>query len=187
MDRRKFLKNSALAIAGGSAVMGLAPGQRSANADEAQVARSRKTASICPYCAVGCGLIVHTDPENGQIIDIAGDPDHPINEGSLCAKGAALYQLAVNNSRVTSVLHRRPGEDRWREVSWDFALDRIAELVQKTRDPSFERKNTKGQVVNRTTAIAHIGSAALDNEECWSLQALMRSLGLVYIEHQARI
>ncbi len=187
IDRRQFLKSTAITVAGGGMALGMEPLVTKAVASETQLQKARKTTTICPYCAVGCGLLVFTDRDSGKIINIEGDPDHPINQGALCAKGAALYQLAVNNSRVTKVLHRKPKDDKWREVSWDWAMDRIAHLTQKDRDASFERIDKNGRTVNRTTAIAHVGSAALDNEECWSLQALMRSLGLVYIEHQARI
>lgn len=187
IDRRKFLKNTAITVAGGGVALGMEPLKSKGAAAETELQNTRQTTSICPYCAVGCGLVVHTDSDTGKIVNIEGDPNHPINQGALCAKGAALYQLAVNNNRVSKVLHRRPNEAGWREVSWDWALDRIAHLVRETRDASFEQKNSKGQTVNRITSIAHIGSAALDNEECWSLQALMRSLGLVNIEHQARI
>jgi len=123
----------------------------------------------------------------GKIVNIEGDPDHPINEGALCAKGAALSQLANNDSRLTTPMYRAPYSSQWQKVSWDWALWTIAKRVKKSRDESFEQKNAKGQVVNRTTAIANVGSSALDNEECWLIQGLMRSLGLVYIEHQARI
>ncbi len=130
-------------------------------------------------------MIVHT--KNGKVVNVEGDPDHPINKGSLCSKGAALYQIANNPTRVTKPLYRAPGADRWKEVEWDWALDEIAQRIKKTRDETFITKNAKGQVVNRTDGIAHVGSAALDNEECYILQKWLRSLGLVYIEHQARI
>ncbi|MFH0957276.1 MAG: formate dehydrogenase-N subunit alpha, partial [Pseudomonadota bacterium] len=119
---------------------------------------------------------------------IDGDPDHPINEGSLCAKGAALYQTSSNNpTRLKKVLYRAPGSDKWQDKSWEWALTEIAKRVKGTRDKSFIEKNSKGQVVNRVESIAHVGSAAMDNEELWPLQAMMRALGLVYIEHQARL
>ena len=120
-------------------------------------------------------------------MNVEGDPDHPINEGSLCAKGASIYGLAENPNRVTKVMYRAPGSAKWEEKPWDWALTRIAQLVKKTRDASFEEKNAKGQLVNRTLQIASVGSAALDNEECWIYQQMLRGLGLVYIEHQARI
>ncbi len=148
----------------------------------------KETTSICPYCAVGCGLIVHTSQKgDGRVMNIEGDPDHVINRGSLCSKGAALSQLVENDTRLTEPLYRAPYSKDWKKVSWQWALDQIAARVKKTRDEDFETKNAAGQVVNRTTAIASVGSAALDNEECWIYQALMRSLGVVYIEHQARI
>lgn len=157
----------------------------------AQILRIRwgkETTTICPYCAVGCGIIVHTARDgSGNIVNTEGDPDHPINQGTLCAKGAALYQWATNENRVTKVLYRAPYSDRWQEKSWDWALSEIAKRVKKSQDASFTAKNARGEVVNRTDGIAHVGSAALDNEECWGLQAMMRALGLVYIEHQARI
>jgi formate dehydrogenase major subunit len=149
---------------------------------------AKETTTICCYCAVGCGAIVHTGKSGaGKIINIEGDPDHPINEGSLCAKGAALSQLVNNENRITTPLYRKPYSTQWMEVSWEQALLMIAKRIKKSRDASFTHKNAKGQVVNRTNGIAEVGSAALDNEECWAIQAMMRALGLVYVEHQARI
>ncbi|MCK5154770.1 MAG: hypothetical protein KAQ93_10465, partial [Spirochaetales bacterium] len=132
--------------------------------------------------------IVHTSKKgDGRVINIEGDPDHVINRGSLCSKGAAISQLTENENRLTEPMYRAPYSKEWKKVSWDFALKSIAKRVKASRDKGFTLKNSKGQVVNRVTNIASIGSAALDNEECWTYQALMRSLGLVYIEHQARI
>jgi len=110
-----------------------------------------------------------------------------INRGTLCSKGAALSGLSENENRLLQPMYRAPYAKEWKPISWDQALAEIAERVKKTRDATFTKKNGKGQVVNRTTDIASVGSAALDNEECWIYQALMRALGLVYIEHQARI
>lgn len=187
-NRRDFLKISGMAtMAGALGSMGFDLKPIESYASSLSIKTARQTTTICPYCAVGCGLIVHTDKGTGKVINIEGDSDHPINEGALCAKGAALYQLAVNPSRVSQVLYRAPNSDHWETRPWDWALDRIAANVKKTRDGSFVRRNDKGQIVNRTEGIAHVGSAALDNEECWLLQGMMRALGLVYIEHQARI
>jgi formate dehydrogenase major subunit len=147
-----------------------------------------ETTTICCYCGVGCGAIVHTGKSAaGKVINIEGDPDHPINEGALCSKGSALSQLVNNESRLTEPLYRKPYSTEWQTVSWDWALWTIAHRIKQSRDASFTPKNSKGQVVNRTNGIASVGSAALDNEECWLIQAMMRALGLVYIEHQARI
>ena len=149
---------------------------------------AKETTTICPYCGVGCGAIVHTSRKgDGRVINIEGDPDHVINRGTLCSKGAALSGLAENANRLVEPMYRAPKAKEWRTVSWDWALSQIADRIKKTRDATFTRRNDKGQAVNRTTQIASVGSAALDNEECWIYQALLRALGLVYIEHQARI
>jgi len=192
VSRREFLVISG-AVGAGLALssLGVDMGPAKAYADELKVTKmksAKQSTSICPYCAVGCGIICSTDTKAGKIINIEGDPDHPINEGSLCAKGAGLYQLTASNpNRLQKVLYRAPNSDKWQEKSWDWAMAEIAKRVKDTRDKYFQEKNSKGQVVNRVEAIAHVGSAALDNEECWALQAMMRALGLVYIEHQARI
>jgi len=185
LTRREFLQRSG--AAGAALCLGLDLRAIEAYAAKQSVRQAKVTTSICPYCAVGCGLIVQTDQKTGKIINIEGDPDHPINQGALCAKGAGLYQMAVNPKRMKKVLYRAPYSKKWQVKDWDWALSRIAEKVKKTRDATFTPTNAKGQTVNRTMGIAHVGSAALDNEECWTLQAIMRSLGLVYIEHQARI
>ncbi len=191
-SRREFLVFSG-AVGAGIALtsLGIDMGPAKAYADELKIKKlksAKQSTTICPYCAVGCGLICSTDTKEGKIINIEGDPDHPINEGALCAKGAALFQTTANNpNRLKKVLYRAPGSDKWQEKSWDWALNEIAKKVKATRDAHFIEKNAKGEVVNRVEAIAHVGSAALDNEELWPLQAMMRALGLVYIEHQARI
>jgi formate dehydrogenase major subunit len=123
----------------------------------------------------------------GRAVNVEGDPDHPVNEGALCPKGASIWQLTENDKRLTKVLYRAPGSDKWQEKSYDWALDQIARRVKKVRDAAFQTKNAKGQVVNRLEAIASVGSAAMDNEECWIYQQMLRALGLTYIEHQARI
>jgi len=189
VSRRDFMKISG-AVTGGLALGGLGFDWRpiEAHAQKLRIASAKETTTICPYCAVGCGILVHTDnAKTARIINTEGDPDHPINRGALCAKGAALSQLATTENRAKKVLYRAPYSNRWEEKSWDWALQEIAKRVKKSRDTSFTAQNEKGQVVNRTSGIAHIGSAALDNEECWLLQAVMRSLGIVYLEHQARV
>lgn len=149
---------------------------------------AKETTTICCYCGVGCGAIVHTSKKgDGRVINIEGDPDHVINRGALCSKGAALSGLVENENRLLKPMYRAPFSDKWEEVSWEWAIDRIGLRIKATRDATFTKTNAAGQVVNRTTAIASVGSAAMDNEECWAYQALMRAIGLVYIEHQARI
>jgi formate dehydrogenase major subunit len=184
ITRRDFLKYSGgTAVAG--AVTGLTPRESQARERVNRIKGAKVTTTICPYCAVGCGMLVYT--KNGEVINIEGDPEHPVNQGSLCSKGASLYQIAHNPTRVTKPMYRAPGASSWKEVEWDWAMDEIAKRVKKTRDESFVEKNNKGQVVNRCDGIASVGSAALDNEECYIYQKWLRSLGLVYIEHQARI
>lgn len=145
---------------------------------------AKETTTICPYCGVGCGIIVAA--QDGKVINTEGDPDHPINEGSLCSKGSALYQVAVNEHRASKVLYRAKGSDRWEEKEWDWALGEIASRMKGARDASFT-KEADGVPVNRTEGIACLGGAALDNEECYLISKMMRSLGITYLEHQARI
>ena len=189
VNRREFIQITG-ATAAGLAVSGLgfdlSPVKSHAQMIKTKYAKESTT--ICCYCAVGCGAIVHTSIKgDGRVINIEGDPDHVINRGSLCSKGASLAQLTENELRLTEPMYRAPFSTEWKKVSWDWALTQIAKRVKATRDATFENKNAKGQVVNRTGGIASVGSAAMDNEECWTYQALMRALGLVYIEHQARI
>lgn len=189
VTRRQFIQISG-ATAAGLAVSGLGFDLTpiKAHAQMLKIKYAKETTTICPYCAVGCGAIVHTSKKgDGRVINIEGDPDHVINRGSLCSKGAALTQLVENNQRITTPMYRAPYAREWKKVSWDWALSNIAQRVKETRDATFDYNNSNGQIVNRTVGIASVGSAALDNEECWIYQALMRALGLVYIEHQARI
>ena len=192
LTRREFIAVSGIAGAGlALSTLGVGLGPVTAFADDMKVKRmkgARHSTSVCPYCSVGCGLIVSVDQKGGQVINIEGDPDHPINEGALCAKGAALFQTTGSNpQRLKKVMYRAPGSDEWQEKSWDWAITEIADRIKKTRDASFMEKNAKGQVVNRTEAIAQIGSSNIDNEEIWPLNALTRALGIVYLDHQARI
>jgi len=189
ITRRGFIQISG-ATAAGLAVSGLgfdlSPVR--SHAQMLKTKYAKETTTICPYCAVGCGAIVHTSKKgDGRVINIEGDPGHVINRGTLCSKGAGLSGLSENENRLLQPMYRAPYAKEWTPISWDQALTEIAERVKKTRDATFTKKNKKGQVVNRTTDIVSVGSAALDNEECWIYQALMRALGLVYIEHQARI
>ena len=183
VSRRGFLKISGTALMASGLGISLKP--VAAHAQPLKIKYAKETTTICPYCAVGCGIIVST--RNGKVINTEGDPDHPVNKGSLCSKGGSIYQLSVNKNRMDKVLYRAPYATEWKEVSWEWAIDRIAHNVKESRDKSFEKRNKKGQVVNRTMGIASVGSAAMDNEECFIYQKFLRGLGLVYIEHQARI
>jgi formate dehydrogenase major subunit len=189
VNRRQFLKLSAGAtLAGAFGGLGISLAPSVARAELQKLQWAKQTTSVCCYCAVGCGLIVHTAKNGeGRAVNVEGDPDHPINEGALCPKGGSIFQLGENDARPKKPLYRAPNSGEWKEVEWDWALSEIAKRVKKTRDASFQTANAKGEKVNRTETIASLGSAALDNEECWAYQVILRSLGLVFIEHQARI
>jgi formate dehydrogenase-N alpha subunit len=141
--------------------------------------------SICPYCGVGCGILVGV--ENGKVVNIEGDPDHPISEGSLCPKGIALRELANSEQRVTKVLYRAPASADWEEVTWDWAIEQIAMRIKQTRDADWVEKDSDGHVVNRTEAIASVGSIFPNSEAAYALSKFQRSLGMVHIENGARI
>ncbi len=147
---------------------------------------ARVVHSVCPYCAVGCGLNVYV--KDGQVIDIEGNPDSPINHGTLCPKGAATFQYTVNPSRLTRVLYRAPYSDHWEEKSLDWAMEQIAQRVKQTRDATFVERLPDGREVNHTLAIASLGGATLDVEENYLMKKLFTgALGIVSIENQARI
>jgi formate dehydrogenase major subunit len=189
ISRRHFL-HLAAAAAPGTALAGLvgvgatlAPSL--ARAQELRIKSAKATPSVCPYCSVGCATLVHT--VEGKIVNIEGDPRSPHSEGALCPKGAATYQLHVNPNRPTVVLHRAPGATDWEVWDLDRAMDRVAELVKKTRDETFIERLPDGRLVNMTPAIFSLGGATLDVEWNHIQQKLMRGLGVVAIENQARI
>jgi len=183
VTRRDFFRIAGTGLAGASWGTGIVASE--ARAADSKLEGADRTTTICPYCSVGCGLVVYS--RAGEVVHIEGDPEHPISQGTLCPKGASIHQLRGNPQRVTQPLYRSPGATEWKEVSWDWAVEEIAKRVKKARDETFETVNDRGQEVNRTRAIASVGSAALDNEEAYLLQKFMRGLGLVYIEHQARL
>ena len=193
LTRRRFLAGSG-ALIGGLALssLGIDLSPVIAYAEEMKkidkVKSAKETLSVCCYCSVGCGLICSTDTKTGNIINIEGDPEHPVSEGTLCAKGAGIFQTtSANEHRLTKVLYRAPKSDKWQVKTWDWAITEIAKRIKKTRDAGFIAKNSKGEVVNRIENIAHMGSSNIDNEECWLTTAMVRSLGFVFIDHQARV
>jgi formate dehydrogenase major subunit len=188
-SRRDVLR---LSIAGGSgtALGGLIASGVSlsgvvAKAQELRIAKAKVTPSVCPFCSVGCATLVHTI--DGQIVNIEGDSRSPHNEGSLCPKGAATFQLHINPNRPTQVLHRAPGATEWEVWDLNRAMDRVAVLMKKTRDETLIEKLPNGKLVNATTAIFSLGGATLDIEWNHIHQKLMRGLGIIAIENQARI
>ncbi len=145
----------------------------------------KTTPSVCPYCAVGCGTLIHT--RNGQIVDVEGDPESPINEGTLCPKGADIFQYSVNPRRITKVLYRRPYGTAWEEVDLEWAMDRIAERFRETRDRTFRMADDEGNPVRSTEAIGFLGGAALDNEENYLIKKFCVGTGVTFVENQARL
>jgi formate dehydrogenase major subunit len=146
--------------------------------------------SVCPYCAVGCAILAYTrkTPDGKtELLQIEGDPDSPVNEGRLCPKGASALQLAVSRRRVPAPMYREPGATEWKQVSWDFALDRLARNIKESRDRTFVTTDADGNVVNRCEGVAFAGGAAFSSEEGYLATKLMRSLGVVHIEQQARV
>ena len=189
ISRRQFLRLSAETMGGVTAEMsGLGLSAQLARTPKQQIKRGKEVASVCPYCAVGCGQIVTV--ADGQIIDIQGNYDSPINVGTLCPKGAATYQLAVNPHRETKAKYRAPFSDHWEDIDLEEAMDMIAERFKKTRDENFiETATVDGteKRVNQVLAIASLGGATIDDEWNYIHQKSMRAAGLVSIENQARI
>lgn len=189
ITRRQFLLGGGAAAAG-LAISGKPADAKSIDAPELRIKGLKSSTTICPFCAVGCGMIVHV--KDGKVVNIEGDDSSPINRGSLCSKGEALFQVANNERRLQKVMYRSPGAAQWEEKSWEWALDRIAHLMKETRDRTFKfkdvnKKDGKEYTVNRTEGMAMLGGAGLDNEECYLLSKFARSMGLIFLEHQARL
>jgi len=195
IDRRRFLKLSVGTLgATAAAELGLGAEAAEIGAPAVPIKTGKQVPSVCPYCSVGCGQIVMVDA-GGRIVDIEGNPDSPINEGTLCPKGAATLQLVNNEQRWTTVKYRAPGSDHWEEKPLDWAMERIAQRVKQTRDAFFneyqELPDGKGGSVKKrvmnTYALASLGGATIDNEWNYAQQKLMHALGVVSVENQARI
>ena len=189
--RREFLKVSTV---GGltASVLGFDLGPAYAQLRELKIARATETRSTCPYCSVSCGVIIYTIGDKAknvtpQVIHVEGDPDHPINRGTLCPKGASLEQDILNERRLMKPQVRRPGSDQWEDISWDEAIGEIARWVKKTRDDTFIEKDSHGQTVNRCESIGWIGGCTDTNELNYLAGKAMRGMGLCYYETQARV
>ncbi len=190
LSRREFFKvgtGSAAAL-----ILGFDVRPVLAQAKELKIARTTETRSTCPYCSVSCGVIIHTLGDKAknvtaQVVHVEGDPDHPINRGTLCPKGASLYQEILNDRRLLKPQVRRPGSTQWEDISWDKAIDEIAHHIKKTRDETFIEKDANGHTVNRCESIAFNGGCTDTNEFNYLIVKTMRSMGLCYIENQARV
>ena len=191
MQRRVFLK-SAAAAAGGAAFLGFDLSAARAEMRTLKIARTTETRSTCPYCAVSCGVIIHTLGDRAKnvtpaVVHVEGDPDHPINRGTLCPKGTTLRADINNPSRLTRPKVRRPGAAAWEEISWDDAIAGIARHIKDTRDRTFVAKNAKGEQVNRTPGIGWIGGCTDTNEFNWLQWKTISALGVPYRDTQARV
>ena len=191
ISRRSFLQGS---IGGAVAVsaFGFDVAPVFAQAKTLKISRTSETRSTCPYCSVSCGVIIHTLGDRSknaiaQVVHVEGDPDHPINRGTLCPKGASLQQDIVNERRLLKPQVRRPGSDHWEDIDWDTAVDEIARQVKKTRDATFTEKDDRGRTVNRCEGIAWTGGCTDTNELNYLAVKTMRSLGVCYFETQARV
>jgi formate dehydrogenase major subunit len=191
VSRRVFLQTS---IAGGVALtaFGLDASPVYAQAKTLKISRTSETRSTCPYCSVSCGVIIHTLGDRAknavpQVVHVEGDPDHPINRGTLCPKGASLQQDILNDRRLLKPQVRRPGSDHWEDIDWTTAVDEIARKVKTTRDATFTATDAHGRTVNRCEGIAWTGGCTDTNELNYLVVKTMRSLGVVYLENQARV
>jgi formate dehydrogenase major subunit len=189
VTRRQFLGGAVAGTVGGS-VLGFDTAAASEVRQRLRIEGATVSHSVCPYCAVGCALVAYTrqrDDGGVELLQIEGDPDSPVNEGRLCPKGATALQLAVSHRRVASPLYRAPGASEWQQVSWDFALDRLAQNIKTSRDRTFVTTDADGNLVNRCEGIAFAGGAAFSSEEGYLATKLMRGLGIVHLEQQARV
>jgi formate dehydrogenase major subunit len=157
-----------------------------------KLARTRETRNTCPYCSVGCGLILYSQGSGGknvsqEIIHIEGDSDHPVNQGTLCPKGAGLLDFVHSPHRLTQPEVREPGSDKWQPISWDDALDRIARLMKDDRDANFIERNEQGQTVNRWLSTGFLAASASSNESGYMTHKVVRSLGMLGFDNQARV
>jgi formate dehydrogenase major subunit len=192
LTRREILKAGAAgaAVAGFSSLgFDVAVAEATTVKQELRIEGAKVSHSVCPYCAVGCSLLAYTrkNGKHTELLQIEGDPDSPVNEGTLCPKGASSMELAVSRRRLKHPLYRAPGAKDWKRVSWEFALDKLARRIKDSRDNTFVTVDEDKNVVNRTDGIAFAGGAAFSNEEGYFATKLMRGLGLVYLEQQARV
>jgi Anaerobic dehydrogenases, typically selenocysteine-containing len=193
MTRRQFLTITGSSLAGSSlALLGFSPGEALAEVRAFKLARATETRNTCPYCSVACGVLMYSlgdGAKNTQasIFHIEGDPDHPVNRGTLCPKGAALVDFVHSPSRLKYPEYRAPGTDRWQRISWDQALDRVARLMKKDRDANFVAKTDDGLTVNRWLTTGMLAASASSNEAGYITHKVVRSLGILAFDNQARV
>jgi len=193
VTRRQFLKITGTTLVGSSlALMGFSPGPALAEVRQFKLARATETRNTCPYCSVACGVLMYglgdgAKNARASIFHIEGDPDHPVNRGTLCPKGAALVDFIHSESRLKHPEYRAPGSDTWQRISWDEALDRIAGLMKADRDANFTATNADGLTVNRWLTTGMLAASASSNEVGYLTHKVARSLGLLAFDNQARV
>ena len=193
VNRRQFLKLSASTIAGSSlALLGFSSSRAYAEVRQYKLQRMTETRNTCTYCSVGCGVLMYSLGDNAKnakasIIHIEGDPDHPVNRGTLCPKGASLLDIVHSKSRLLFPEYRAAGSDTWVRITWDDALDRIAKLMKSDRDANFVKQTPDGKTVNRWLTTGMLAASAASNEVGYLTQKIVRSLGLLAIDNQARV
>jgi len=190
LTRRRFLEVTAAGL--GVATLGFDLRPAYAASRQLKIRNAREYKTVCPYCAVGCGTIAYVHGSGGlntkrTIVHVEGDPDNPVNGGTLCPKGASQMGLAISPRLEKSPMIRRPGAAAWEKIGWDDAMDWLARRFKDARDRTFVERDEQGRTVNRCEGIAWVGSATVANEDAYLITKTMRSLGLMYIDHQARI
>jgi len=193
INRRQFFRTCTAGLGGSSLVMlGFSPLAAQAETRQFKLARTTETRNTCPYCSVGCGIIMHSLGDKAknatsEIIHIEGDPDHPVNRGTLCPKGAGLLDFVKSPSRLKFPEVREAGSNEWKRIAWDEALDRVAKHMKADRDANFVAKNAKGDTVNRWTTTGMLAASASSNESGYLTGKVMRSLGMLVFDNQARV
>jgi formate dehydrogenase major subunit len=192
VTRRQFMKVAAGGLAGSSmAALGFSPARALAETRQFKLARTSETRNTCPYCSVGCGVILYglgdkSKNARTEIVHVEGDPDHPVNRGTLCPKGASLLDFVHSPNRLKVPEYRGPGETEWKRVSWAFAIERIARLMKDDRDKNFLQKS--GDVtVNRWTSVAFLAASASSNEAGYITNKVIRAMGMTALDNQARV
>ena len=193
LTRRQFLRVTGMSLVGSSlALMGFSPGEALAEVREYKLTRATETRNTCPYCSVACGILMYSlgdGAKNAQpsIFHIEGDPDHPVNRGTLCPKGAGLIDFVHSESRLKYPEYRAPGSDRWQRITWDDALDRISKLLKQDRDANFVARTPDGLTVNRWLTTGMLAASASSNEAGYITHKVARSFGLLGFDNRARV
>jgi formate dehydrogenase major subunit len=191
VNRRQFFKISGAALGGSTlTALGFSPAQAASYVRAFKLEKTTETRNTCPYCSVSCGVIMYSKPgEDGKdsIMHIEGDSDHPVSKGTLCPKGSALLDFVHSKTRLLHPEYRAPGSDKWEKISWDDALTRIAKLLKEDRDKNFIERNKDGQLVNRWVSTGFLAASASTNETAYLTYKVVRGMGMVVFDNQARV